>query len=270
MTDGKALGRFLRWHRERLSPEDVGLPDHGRRRVRGLRREEVALRAGISMEYYVRLEQGRERFPSVSVVDALVEALLLDADEGAHLHELARPRSRRAGVTQRPGGPQGAVQLVGLMTLPTVLLNRHMDVLAANASAQAVFPNMTPGTNRIRAVFLDPREQAFWRDWEDAAADSVAQLRADTVAGSSNSAITVIFEELEQRCPHFRYLWSRQDVNQRALSPVRLRHPDVGDLELHREKMLLAGTDGVVMYVYYADPGSPSADRIAALTAAMR
>jgi hypothetical protein len=128
---------------------------------------------------------------------------------------------------------------------------------------------MAPGTNRIRAVFLDPQEREFWRDWDAAAADSVAQLRADLVARSDDSAVQPIIIELEQRCPYFRMLWSRQDVNQRALSPVHVRHPDVGDLELHREKLIVAGTDGIVMYVYYADAGSPSAQRIARFTTPM-
>jgi transcriptional regulator with XRE-family HTH domain len=269
VTDGKALGAFLRWHRERVTPEDVGLPEQGRRRVPGLRRQEVARLAGISTEYYIRLEQGRERSPSVSVADALTEALRLDADQRAHLHELVRPRSRRTATTPEAGAPDGAVRLVDALAWPAMLLNRHMDVLAANPVARAVFPNMRPGVNRIRAVFLDPREREFWRDWDAAAADSVAQLRSDLGADSGNSPVRTIIAELEQRCPYFRALWSRQDVNQRALSPVHVRHPREGDLELHREKLLVAGADGIVMYVYYADAGTPSADRIARLTTAM-
>ena len=266
MTNGSALGLFLRWHRQQLTPHDVGLPDHGRRRVPGLRREEVAMRAGISTEYYIRIEQGRERSPSVAVLDALAEALHLDDAQIAHMHELVRPKSRRKGMVRQAPVPEGAVRLLDQLALPAVLLSRYMDVLAANSSAQVLFPNMRPGTNRIRSSFLDPREWDFWRDWEQAAADSVAQLRADIGSEDESSPVHSLIAELRQRCQYFRHLWSRQDVQQQALSPVRVRHPQAGDLELHREKLIVAGADGVVLYIYYAEPGSSSADRLATLT----
>lgn len=269
MPDGNPLGAFLRWHRHRLTPARVGLPDTRGRRVPGLRREEVAGLAGISREYYIRLEQGRERSPSVPVLDALAEALQLDADQAAHLHQLARPRSRRRGTARQASAPEGATRLVGLLPMPAVLLNRYMDVLAANSHAESLFPNMRPGTNRIRAVFLDPDEQDFWVDWADAAADSVAQLRADLGFAGECSPARAIIDELEDQCPQFRRLWARQDVNRRALSPVRVRHPGLGEMELHREKLIVAGTDGIVLYVYFADPQSPAAEKLAALTVAV-
>jgi transcriptional regulator with XRE-family HTH domain len=264
MPDGTALGAFLRWHRHRLSPRDVGLPDHGRRRVPGLRREEVAMLARISNEYYIRIEQGRERSPSVAVLDALAEALQLDAGQATHLLALARPRSRTA-VARHTHAPESAVRLIDQLALPAVLLSRYMDVLAANDAAQELFPNMLPGTNRIRSSFLDPREWEFWRDWEQAAADSVAQLRTDLGGDVEASPVRSLIAELKQQSHVFRQLWSRQDVQQHALTPVRIRHPDAGDLELHREKLIVAGTDGIVLYIYYADAGSMSAKHLDAL-----
>lgn len=266
MANRSPLGNFLHWHRQRLTPPDVGLPEYGRRRVPGLRREEVAMLAGISAEYYVRLEQGRERNPSVAVLDALADALRLDGDQVAHLHELARPKSRRIDIVRDTDVPEGAVRMLESLNLPGVLLNKYMDVLAANPSAQALFPNMRPGTNRIRASFLDPREREFWRDWDKAAANSIAQFRADIGGDVESSPVHSLVAEMKQRDQEFRRLWSRQDVEQQALSPVRVRHHRVGDLELHREKLIVAGTDGIVLYVYYADPGSLSANRLAELT----
>lgn len=266
MSNESALGDFLRWHRQRLTPQDVGLPARGRRRVPGLRREEVALLAGISMEYYVRLEQGRERNPSVAVVDSLAEALRLDADQVTHLHGLARPKSRRVELVRHTDVPEGAVALMNSLNMPAVLLNRYMDVLGANRPARALFHNMSPGTNRLRASFLDPREREFWRDWDQAAANSVAQLRSDIGGDVECSPAHALITDLKRSCADFQYFWSRQDVQQQAISPVRVRHPDLGDLELHREKLIVAGSDGVVLFIYYAEADSPSAEKLAALT----
>jgi transcriptional regulator with XRE-family HTH domain len=266
MANGSAVGDFLRWHREQLTPREVGLSGDGRRRVPGLRREEVARRAGISTEYYIRLEQGREGRPSVAVVDALAEALRLGADQAAHLHELARPKSRRDAATGVADAPVGVVHLIEQMTLPAVLLNKYTDVLAANASAQALFPNMQPGDNRIRALFLCRRERAFWREWEKHVATSVAQLRADIGSEVDSSRVHAMVAELTTRCRAFRDLWSRQDVRQQPLSPIRIRHPRLGDLELHREKLIVAGADGVVLYTSYAHPGTLSAEKLVQLT----
>lgn len=266
MVETKPLGDFLRWHRDRLTPQDVGTRSLGRRRVRGLRREEVALLAGISVEYYVRLEQGRERTPSVAVVDALADAFDLDADQTRHLHDLARPRSRRIDLFCDGTAPGGSVQLLTSLSVPAVIQNKYMDVLRANRAAEAVFPNMRPGVNRFRSAFLDPRERELWRDWEQAAASAVAQLRSAIGGDVGTSPASALIAELTERSEDFRQLWSRQDVQRKALSPVRLRHPVVGDLELHREKLIVAGTEGVALLVYHASPGTISADRLAALT----
>jgi transcriptional regulator with XRE-family HTH domain len=264
VTEAKstALGSFLRWHRHRLTPREVGLPEYGRRRVPGLRREEVANLAGISTEYYIRLEQGRERTPSPNVVDALADALRLDADQTAHLRNIARPVSRRSAGGRRTDIPEGATRLLEHLTLPAVILNRYMDVMASNPPAQALFPNMEPGDNRIRAVFLDPREREFWRDWEQAVSDSVAQLRADIGNELESSPAHALIGELRNRCRHFDRLWSGQDVQQRACSPVRVRHDLLGEIELHREKLLVTGTDALFMYIYFTEPGSASAGKL--------
>ncbi|PQE00256.1 transcriptional regulator [Mycobacterium sp. EPG1] len=264
MTNSSVLGSFLRWHRHRLTPQDVGLPDHGRRRVPGLRREEVAQLAGISTEYYIRLEQGRERSPSVAVVDALADALRLDVDEAAHLHRLTRPVSRRGGVAH-PRVPDGVLLLIDQMDLPAILVDRYMDVVASNSRAQALFPNMEPDVSRLHAVFLDPREREFWVDWEQAAAESVAQLRADIGNECESPRVQALIADLRQRSRHFGRLWSRQEVQQRAVSPVRVRHCDVGELELHREKFAVTGAERLHLYIYFAAPDSMSAGRLARL-----
>ncbi|WNG88695.1 helix-turn-helix transcriptional regulator [Mycobacterium sp. ITM-2016-00317] len=257
-----ALGSFLRWHRHRLTPRDVGLPEYGRRRVPGLRREEVANLAGISTEYYIRLEQGRERTPSPNVVDALADALRLDADQTAHLRNIARPGSRRNAGGRRTDVPEGATRLLDHLNVPAVILNRYMDVVTSNHSAQALFPNMTPGTNRLRAVFLDPREREFWRDWESAVADAVAQLRADIGNELESSSAHALIGDLRNRCRHFDRLWSCQHVQQRACSPVRVRHHLLGELELHREKLLVTGAEGLFLFIYFTEPGSASAEKL--------
>jgi transcriptional regulator with XRE-family HTH domain len=265
MPDASPLGDFLRWHRQRLGPDDVGLATHGRRRVPGLRREEVALLAGISFEYYVRLEQGRERSPSVAVLDALAEAFGLDNDQVGHLHELARPRSRRIDAIRETAVPSGSVLLLNSLNLPAVLQNKYMDVLAANETAEALCPNMRAGVNRFRAAFLDPRERELWRDWDLVAANAVAQLRSAIGAEIHSSPVHALIAEMMEKCQYFRRLWSRHDVQQHALSPVRMRHPRVGDLELYREKLIVAGSDGLVLVMYHAEPGSPSAGGLASL-----
>lgn len=230
----------------------------GRRRVPGLRREEVALLSGISLEYYIRLEQGRERNPSVAVLDSLAVALHLDTDEFVHLYEVARPTPRCIDGVDRETVPEGTARLLAALPVPAVVQNKYMDVLAANRIAEALWQNMRVGANRLRSAFLDPRERELLRDWEEATAGAVAQLRAAIGADAGSSPATALVAELMAKSPAFRDIWSRNEVQHGALSPIRLRHPRFGDIELCREKLLVAGTDGLALVVYFAAPGSPS------------
>ncbi len=258
MSGVGALGEFLRTRRERLSPEDVGLVGRGQRRVAGLRREEVALRAGISVEYYIRLEQGRERNPSPAVLDSLALALLLDSDEFVHLYELARPKPRCVDLVSCQAVPEGTARLVAAMPLPAVVQNKYMDVLAANRIAEAFSPNMRVGVNRLRAAFLDPRERDWQPDWEETSANGVAQLRSAIGGDIGSSPAGALVTELMAKSAVFGELWSRNEVQRNTLSPIRIRHPRLGDIEVYREKLLVAGTDGLVVVVYHAAPDSPS------------
>ncbi|MDX3852688.1 helix-turn-helix transcriptional regulator [Streptomyces sp. AK02-01A] len=267
MVTSTHLGAYLRARRELVRPEDVGLPGGGRRRVPGLRREELALLAGISADYYLRLEQGRDQHPSAQVVDALAGALMLDDDATAHLHRLARPAPRR-----RAGRPCAERALPGIRQLvmswtdtPAFVQGRYTDVLAANPMATALGP-YAQGVNLLRATFLDPRVRELHRDWEYAAPAVVASLRAVATSDSDDPRLTELVTELSARSEEFRRLWARHDVRPRTSGISRMNHPRVGPLELNFEKLSINGTDGQLLVVYHAEPGSPAAQSLALLS----
>lgn len=261
-----ALGEFLRAHREQVLPEDVGITDIRHRRTPGLRREEVAMLAGISIDYYLRLEQGRDRTPSVQVLESLGRALQLDEDQTAYLLALTRPKPRRRPRSARSEKvPTGTLQLLDALPMPAFVQSRYLDVLAANAMAQALSPNLSPGVNRLRAALLDPEEAEFYADWENATAAAVGQLRATMGAESDDPRLVELVGELSMKSDWFRRLWARQDVVRPAGGPARMHHPNVGDLTLHREKLSIAGTDRQVLVIYHADPGTASADALVLL-----
>jgi transcriptional regulator with XRE-family HTH domain len=265
MSTSNALGEFLRARREQLRPEDVGLEDGGHRRTPGLRREEVAMLAGISTDYYLRLEQGRDRTPSVQVAEAVGRVLRLDAGEAAYLHTLARPRPRRAPRRRAEKVPPGTLRLLSALPIPAFVQDRYLSVLAANPMARALSPNMRPGVNRLQAAFLDPAERALHDDWEQATGAAVGQLRAAMGTETDDPRMAALVGELSIKSERFRRLWARQDIVRRAGGPARLHHPEVGDLELHREKLIVAGTDDLVVVIYHADPGTASARALALL-----
>jgi transcriptional regulator with XRE-family HTH domain len=259
MPSGNGIGEYLRARRELIRPEDVGLPGGGRRRVAGLRREELAMLAGISADYYLRLEQGRDQNPSAQVLDALARVLKLDADSVTYLHELAavRPGPR----PRRPGDriPAGVRQLLDELPMPAFVQNKYLDVLAANAPARLLSPNYRPGVNLLRAVFLDPRSRTLHDDWERASTEAVAGLRAATATDPDEPGLAELVGELCLRSEEFRTLWARHDVHRRVGGTSRINHPRAGMLHLRHEKLAVAGTDGLLMVVYHADPGSSSA-----------
>jgi transcriptional regulator with XRE-family HTH domain len=217
------LGEYLRARRELVRPADVGLPDFGRRRVPGLRREELAMLAGISADYYVRLEQGRDHHhPSGQVLDALACALQLDDHAAAHLHELARPAARRRRPRRPERAQAGAAQLVASWTqTPAFVQGRLIDVLAANPLATALSPICAPGVNIVRAVFLDPAVRERFRDWERRTENTVAALRALVGADLDDPALTALVGELSLKSERFRRLWARHDVRPRTSARPR-------------------------------------------------
>jgi transcriptional regulator with XRE-family HTH domain len=262
------IGDYLRARREVVRPEDAGLPGFGtRRRVPGLRREEVALLAGVSTDYYVRLEQGRDQHPSQQVLDALARALQLDDDATAYLHRLATPPARRRRKSPRSEKvPARIVQLIESWgETPAYVQGRYMDVLAVNPLATALAPFCVVGENLVRAAFLDPRVRDMYEDWERATETTVAGLRALVGPDVDDPRLNELVGELSVRSERFRQLWARHDVRPKRSGTTRLEHPVVGPLELSYEKLLIPDADRQTLVVYHAEPGSPSAQAIALL-----
>lgn len=268
------LGEYLRARRELVRPEDAGLRVTGVRRTPGLRREEVATLAGISADYYLRLEQGRDRNPSGQVLDAVARVLGLDATATAYLHGLADTAagSGRRAVAGRPGRnartervPSGTLQLLDVIGLPAFVESRGFDVLAANRLATVLAPGMRAGENRLRTMFLDRCEQERFPDWEDQMGGMVASFRASIGVGVDDPDITTLVGELSLGSEDFRRLWARHDVRPLTGGTVRMWHPEVGALELRREKLGVGGTDGQLLVVHHAEPGSSSARALALL-----
>lgn len=262
---------FLTTRRARISPEQAGLPNFGgRRRVAGLRREEVAMLAGVSVDYYTRLERGNLSGVSESVLDALARALALDEAERAHLRNLARAestpqRARRSSPTPvlRPN-----VQLVldALVMAPAYVRNGRLDVLGSNALARAVFPHVFDGggtlPNLARAQFLDGRSDAFFIEREKSANDCVAILRAEAGRNPFDKVLTDLVGELCTRSDDFRQRWARHDVRQHRTGVKRFRHPLVGEMDLGYEVLELAGEPDLHMLVYTAAVGTPAHDSL--------
>lgn len=260
------LGSFLRSRRARLQPEDVGLPDFGRRRVPGLRREEIAQLAGVSADYYVRLEQGRDIHPSEGVLDAIARALRLDDDERAHLHRLVKPRPR----VRRPPPQQrvraGVQRLLDAMErVPAFVLGRRMDVLAWNRMASALLSDFAGAPrgqrNMLRHVFLDPVARDLYPEWDVVAEETVAYLRLATGVDPDDPEMAALVGELTLNSDEFVALWTRHDVREKTHGTKRIAHPLVGELTLEYETLRLPDPDQVLA-VYTAERGSASAQAL--------
>jgi transcriptional regulator with XRE-family HTH domain len=267
------LGEHLRARRELTSPADAGLRVTGVRRTPGLRREEVATLAGISADYYLRLEQGRDRNPSPQVLLALARVFGLDTAATDYLLSLsgAQGTAGTASRRARPGGPPrefvptGIRQLLDVLDLPAFVENRLFDVLAVNRLATAMSPAIRPGENRMRSAFLDPAERDLHPDWERAAGSIVASFRASIGGEADDPRITRLVGELSLASEHFRQLWARHDVAALAGAPAVLNHPQVGRLELRREKLPVNDSGGQLLVIYHAAPGSESVRSLALL-----
>jgi transcriptional regulator with XRE-family HTH domain len=247
--------------------EDVGLARVGRRRTPGLRREEVALLAGVSTDYYIRLEQGRERHPSEQVLDALARALDLDITATEYLYELAHPRPRRRLTRHRERVSPGLLRLLNAWVhTPAFITGRWMDMLATNAMADALYAGLDYSDNLLRLAFLNPEAQAFWPDWEKSASFKVAHLRAAAGADPDDPFLPELVEELSQH-DEFRRLWARHDINPQTVVQKRFRHREVGDLTLAYESFTINSAPGQQLIIFQAEPGSPSEQALALLGA---
>jgi transcriptional regulator with XRE-family HTH domain len=266
MTDeSNPLGDYLRARRELVTPEQVGLPVLGVRRVPGLRREEVAMLAGISVDYYLRLEQGRDRNPSVQILESIARVLRLAEDATAYLLSLGADRPRRQRRRPRKETvPAGVAKLVASIPLPAFVEGRYFDVLAANPLATALSPRIVVGGNRLRDLFLDPAERALYPDWQLATEHVVAIFRESVGTDTDDPRFVELVGQLSLTSPRFRQLWPRHDVHARQGAVLRIDHPQVGELRLNREKLGISGT-AQMLVLYHPDAGSDDADKLALL-----
>ena len=263
---GTELGRYLKARRAQVRPEEVGLPaGAGVRRTPGLRREELAALAGVSVDYYIRLERGRETNPSLTVVDALGRALRLRGDGYERLHELAELASGR--VSELSACSDHTVRdsvlqmLESVRPLPAYVVSRYNRVLAANPPGRRLLPGLWDWPegqrNLTRYLFLHPLGRTLYEPWEETVALSVAHLRAVAGADPDDPELTALVGELVLKSPEFARLWERYDVCERGGGRKSFQHPKVGPMTLTYEVMRLARTGGQRMVVYQAAPGTP-------------
>ncbi|TFD67778.1 helix-turn-helix transcriptional regulator [Cryobacterium ruanii] len=274
MTDTRAeIREFLSSRRARVTPEQAGLPSYGsNRRVAGLRREKVAMLSGVSVDYYVRLERGNLSGASESVLDALARTLRLTDAEREHLFNLARTagpgrtRRERPSMSVRP-----AVQQVldAVSDAPAWVRNGRHDILAANRLGRAlyspVFDDPRRPVNTTRFTYLNPAAREFWRDYDQIANDAAAMLRLEAGRNPHDPGLIQLVGELSTQSELFRQRWASRDVMHHRSGLKRIHHPVVGDLDLNYESMELPSEPGLVMNVYTAPIGSPTADALKVL-----
>jgi transcriptional regulator with XRE-family HTH domain len=261
-----ALGEYLRARRALVSPEQAGIASHRSRRVAGLRREEVAMLAGISVDYYLRLERGRDRNPSPQVIDAIARVLRLDADESAHLSRLVGDRVRMRRRAARPQVvPPSVRDLVHSLSHPAYVEGQYFDVLAANALATALSPRITPGRNQLRDVFLDDAERELYPDWDGVTACYVASLRQAAGPEDQDSRLIELVGELSVSSGRFSSLWSRHDVSTQRGTVLELDHPQLGAVRLYRDCLAVSGPQPLHVVVLHPAPGSDAAEKLALL-----
>jgi transcriptional regulator with XRE-family HTH domain len=266
------IREFLISRRGRITPEQAGLPAYGsNRRVKGLRREEVALLAGISAEYYVRLERGNMRGVSEDVLDGIARALQLDEAERMHLFDLARavnatPNRRGRRPTQERVRPVVQRILDSLVGVPAFVRNERLDVLGANRLGEAfyapLFDEPVRPVNAARFVFLNPRATEFFLDWDTIANDAVGILRAEAGRDPYDKRLSDLIGELSTRSDEFRVRWAAHDVKLHRTGVKRFHHPVVGELILDFESLDLPGDPGQKLLVYSAEPGSRSQEAL--------
>lgn len=234
----------------------------------GLRRDEVAALAGISPAYYMRLEQGRDRNPSEQVLNSLARALRLDSDAVVYLRNVARGGAARGRGRRAPvHGVDPALQALidaWSMTPAHIFTRRVITITAANALACALSPLFQPGVNVLRALFFDPRMRELYRNWDEMTARTAPYLRSLLGADSADPEVVSLIDDLSSHSERFRQVWARHEVQRTPRGLMLIRHPQVGDLDLHYQQMPMSNTDNLLV-VYWADSGSVSARRLAAL-----
>jgi transcriptional regulator with XRE-family HTH domain len=272
MDHGNEMRDFLVSRRARITPDQAGLPAYGgNRRVTGLRREEVALLAGVSIDYYTRLERGRAPGASDSVLEGIARALHLDEAERAHLFDLARAAGAAAPRAPRRPAPQQvrpSVRLIldSMTTTPAYVRNARLDILAANQLGKALFaPVLTSPAqpaNNARFLFLDPAAREFYPNWERQAQDVVAMLRTEAGHNPYDKGLSNLIGELSTRSENFRTWWAAHTVRFHRTGVKRFHHPAVGDLTLTYEALDLAADSGLRISAYTAEPGTASDDAL--------
>jgi transcriptional regulator with XRE-family HTH domain len=269
MDPASDVTEFLSSRRARITPEQAGLPSYGTRRVPGLRREEVASLAGVSVEYYKRLERGNLSGVSDLVLEGLISALALDDAEREHLFDLARaarpvaPRRRRSG---HRGVRPNVQRILDALDTPAVARAAYGNYVGANALGRALyaplFDSAEQPANSARFTFLDPAAHEFYPDWDRVASDLVAHLRSEAGGNSHDRALTDLVGELSTRSDVFRKLWAAHNVRFHRTGIKRIRHPIVGQMELSFEAMALVADQGLSINVYTAEPGSRSEEAL--------
>jgi transcriptional regulator with XRE-family HTH domain len=271
MDQRRNVSEFLRSRRDRLTPERVGIVAGSRRRVPGLRREEVALLAGVSVDYYARMERGDLAGVSLEVLDSVARALELDEAETEHLYDLARaagpqPVRRLGSYAERSVRPSLQRFLDAVTGAAVWVRDRRMDFVAANALGRALYAPMLDdpanGANTARFMFLSPAAQDFFLDWARDADDVVATMRTYAGQRPMDKGLTNLIGELVTRSDTFRSRWAAHNVRHHRVGVKRIHHPAVGDLELTYEAMDLPANPDWFVFAFTAEPGSPSEERL--------
>ncbi|MEU0196172.1 helix-turn-helix transcriptional regulator [Streptomyces afghaniensis] len=270
MDRSSEIREFLRTRRARITPEQAGLAPHGgARRVPGLRREEVAQLAGVSVDYYIRLERGRTQGVSESVLEAVARALRLDDTERAHLFDLAQPTATRTR-RKRPLAPQRVhpvlYRTLDSLSVPALVQGRRTDVLAANRLAHALYTDFEARPRRernfARYVFLDETARSLYADWDQVAGDCLAMLRLYAGRHPDDPQLTELIGELSLHSDTFRRMWADHDVQAHTRGTKRLHHPLVGDLTLDYAVLAVEGDPEQTLVIYTPEPASPSAQAL--------
>ena len=265
MPSSHPLGGYLRARRELLKPEDVGIAaGRGIRRVPGLRRSEVALLAGISAEYYIKLEQGHDVNPTAQVLESLSSALRLDETASSYLHSLARLTARPAPLEPSPVVERTRWLIDSWPMTAALILDSHNDILATNSLMEALVPGFSVGSNALAAQLLDPSLRELYVEWEGLSMRSIGLLRSMTGPNPDERSRQLI-SELKRDSPRFRELWQRHDITGMSEGTHPMRHPAVGELSPHYAHLPLAGSGGCSIFLYYAEPGTDTERALAGL-----
>jgi transcriptional regulator with XRE-family HTH domain len=259
------LGEYLKARRAQISPDKAGLLAGGGRRVPGLRREEVAELAGLSADYYTRLEQGRERHPSASILNSLARTLGLGPDAQRYLFAIAAPRPRLPQPHSSKAGHKLAELIEQWDRQLATLTDETCDVVAANSLSWAVYGGHQYTGNHARLVFLDPDRDVFFREWDKVASGTVAQLRAAATLDPDNAGLMSLVGELTARSPEFRRRWAKAEVRERTSSTFLVTHAEVGDLDLVYEAFRPNSNPNLLLTVHWPAAGSDTADKLAVL-----